>query len=293
MSWMFLSILAALLWSVVNIFDKYIISKLVEKPILPIIVMETIGMITSAAIFTIHGFQSLSLVNILLAIIAGNFYTLMTFFYFHAIKIEELSKVIPLFYLTPLFISIIAAFFLGEIFTPPKYLGVILLVAGAMILSSNKMSLKFNKAFWFMILASFVQAINQVITKYLLNFADFWTVFGYIRIGAFAALTPLIIINLENFKSIYKKRGIKPFCFIIASESLNMLGILSITLAAARGFITLVNALSSLQPLFVLLLTLIISALYSQNLKEEIGGLIIARKIFAILMMFVGVVLIS
>jgi hypothetical protein len=51
-----------------------------------------------------------------------------------------------------------------------------------------------------------------------------------------------------------------------------MLGILSITLAAARGFITLVNALSSLQSFFILLLTLVISAFYSQNLKEEIGG---------------------
>src|SRR3989338_10718894 len=120
MSWIFLSILAALIWSVVNIFDKYIISKLVEKPIVPVIVMGAIGLIASAAIFIFHGFQPLSTINILLAIVAGIFYVLMTFLYFHAIKIEELSKVIPLFYLTPLFILIIAAFFLGEIFIPLK-----------------------------------------------------------------------------------------------------------------------------------------------------------------------------
>lgn len=293
MSWIFLSILAALIWSVVNIFDKYIISKLVEKPIVPVIVMGIIGLIASVAIFIFHGFQPLSVINIVLAIVAGIFYVLMTFLYFHAIKIEELSKVIPLFYLTPLFILIIAAFFLGEIFTPLKYLGIILLVAGAIIISSNKVSLNFGKAFWLMVLASFVMAINQVITKYLLGFADFWTIFGYIRIGAFAALVPTIIMNTESFKSIYKKQGLRPFGFITASESLNMLGVLSITLAATTGFITLVNALSSVQPFFVLLLTVIISIFYSQILKEEVGKSIVVRKVFAIVIMFVGVILIS
>lgn len=293
MSWIYLSILAALIWSVVNIFDKYIISKLVEKPIVPVIVMGTIGLIASAAIFIIRGFQPLSVVNILLAIVAGIFYVLMTFLYFHAIKIEELSKVIPLFYLTPLFILIIAAFFLGEIFTPLKYLGIILLVVGAMLISLTKLSFSFGKAFWLMVLASIVMAINQVITKYLLGFSDFWTIFGYIRIGAFAALVPSIIMNIESFKSIYRKQGLKPFGFITTSESLNMLGVLFITLAAATGFITLVNALSSVQPFFVLLLTVIISIFYSQILKEEIGKSIVTRKVVAIVIMFVGVILIS
>ena len=144
-----------------------------------------------------------------------------------------------------------------------------------------------------MMFASIVLAINQVITKYLLSFADFWTIFGYIRIGAFVALIPSIIMNVESFKNIYKKQGLKPFSFITISESLNMLGVLSITLAAATGFITLVNALSSVQPFFVLLLTVIISIFYSQILKEEIGKSIVARKVVAIVIMFVGVILLS
>jgi len=293
MSWIFLSILAAFIWSVVNIFDKYIVSKLVEKPIVPVIVMGSIGLIVSVAIFLTLGFQPLSVANILLAILAGVFYVLMTFLYFHAIKIEEVSKIIPLFYLTPLFILIFAAFSLGEIFTPIKYLGIILLVIGAMLISSNKLSFRFGKAFWLMVLASVVLAINQIITKYLLSFADFWTIFGYVRIGAFAALVPSIIMNIESLKNIYKKQGLKPFGFITANESLNMLGVLLITLAVATGFTTLVNALSSVQSFFVLLLTVIISVFYSRILKEEIGGLIVVRKVIAIVIMFVGVILIS
>lgn len=293
MSWIFLSILAAFIWSIVNIFDKYIISKLVERPIVPVIILGTIGLIASVAIFITLGFQSLSVINILLAILAGIFWALLNFFYFYALKIEEVSKVVPLFYLAPLFILIIAAFFLGEIFTPLKYLGIILLVFGAILISSNKLSFNFNKAFWFMVFASIAMAINQVITKYLLGFADFWTIFGYIRIGAFVALIPSIIINIESFKNIYKKQGLKPFGFITANESLNIVGVLFLTLALATGFVTLVNALSSIEPFFVLLLTIIISIFYSRILKEEIGRSIIVRKIVAIAIMFVGVILIS
>jgi len=293
MSWIFLSILAALIWSVVNIFDKYILSKLVEKPIVPVIVMGIIGLIASAAIFVTLGFQPLSAVNILLAILAGILYALDTFLYFHAVKIEEISRVIPLFYLMPLFILVIAALFLGEVFTPIKYLGIILLVAGAMFVSSNKLFFNLGKAFWLMVLASLLLAINQVITKYLLGFADFWTIFGYIRIGTFIALVPAVITNIESFKSIYRKQGLRPFGFISVSESLNMLGVLLITLAAAAGSITLVNALSSVQPFFVLIFTIIISIFYSQILKEEIKKSVVVRKVVAILVMFVGVLLIS
>lgn len=293
MSWIFLSVLAALIWAVVNIFDKYIISKLVDRPIVPVIILGAIGLLASAAIFFTSGFQPLSTVNILLAITAGIFYVLAVFFYFHAAKIEEISKVVALFYLTPLFILIIAAFFLGEIFTPIKYLGIVLLVVGAMLVSSNKFSFNFNKAFWLMVLASVLLAINQVITKYLLDSADFWTIFGYIRIGAFIALIPSIIINIKGFKSIYREGGLKPFGLITTSESLNLLAVFLITLAATTGFITLVNALSSVQPFFVLLLTILISIFYPRILKEEIKRSIVIIKVIAIATMFAGVILIS
>ena len=293
MSWIFLSILAAFIWSVVSILDKYIISKLVDRPIVPVIIMGTIGLFSSAAIFFILGFEPLSTANILLAIIAGIFYVLTVFLYFHAAKIEEISKVVPLFYLTPLFILIIAALFLGEIFTPIKYLGIVLLVIGAILVSSSKLSFNFGKAFWLMVFASVVLAVNQVITKYLLGFADFWTIFGYMRIGAFVALIPSIVINIESFKSIYKEKGLKPFGFITASESLTLLALLSITLAAVTGFITLVNALSSVQSFFVLLLTVVISIFYPQILKEEIQRSTVIIKVIAIAIMFTGVILVS
>jgi len=98
MSWILFSILAALIWAIVNIIDKYVLSKLVSRPIIPVIIMGFIGLIASLLVFIFLGFQQLSAGNVLLAFISGSLYVLMTFFYFRAVKIEEVSKVIPLFY---------------------------------------------------------------------------------------------------------------------------------------------------------------------------------------------------
>lgn len=133
--WAIFSILAAICWAIVNIVDKYILTKWVRQPIIPVIILGVVGLIASAIVYFIYGFSYLSYFNILLALVAGIFYILMSIFYFKAVKIEEVSRVSPLFYLSPLFILIFAAIFLGEIFTPLKYLGISLLTVGAILIT--------------------------------------------------------------------------------------------------------------------------------------------------------------
>jgi len=147
--WIFFSILAALCWAIVNIVDKYILTKWVRNPLIPVIILGIIGLIASIIVYFIYGFSYLSYFNIFLAFIAGIFYLLMSIFYFKAVKIEEISRVSPLFYLSPLFILFFAAIFLGEVFTPLKYLGIFLLVFGAILISSRNLSkISLGRAFW-------------------------------------------------------------------------------------------------------------------------------------------------
>jgi len=294
MSWITFSILAALIWSIVNIVDKYVLSKLVNRPIVPLIVLGFVGLVASIFVFGVTGLQELSSFNIFLALVAGVFYALMGFFYFQAVKVEEISKVVPIFYLSPLFILVIAGVTLGEVFTPIKYLGILLLIIGAILISMKSLSsFTFGKAFWLMILSSLSLAFNQVLTKHLLGFADFWTVFAYIRVGAFLALVPAIYLNFSDLKVIYKESGAKVFGIISFNESLNLIGVLFITLAATTGFVTLVNALSSIQPFFVLLFTVLLSIFLPSILKEEISKSTIFLKVISVSMMFAGAVLIS
>jgi len=218
----------------------------------------------------------------------------MNFFYFKAVKIEEISRIIPFFYLSPLFILILASIFLGEIFAPIKYLGIFFLVIGVFLISLKKITkISFGKAFWLMILSSFSLAINQVITKYLLGFADFWTIFSWTRIGTIVALIPVYFVCFPDLLSTVKEHGKKVISIISLNESLNVVGVIFITVAASIGYITLVNFLSSIQALFVLIFAVFLSIFYPKILKEEVGKSTVLLKLIAIILMFVGAILVS
>ena len=293
MSWILFSILSAAVWAIVNTVDKYVLTKLVKKPVVPLMIFGIIGLIASFFVHLFHGFSYLSYFNIALAFVAGILYVIGILFYFKAVKIEEISRVIPLLYLSSLFVSILAAIFLGEIFTPIKYLGIFLLIIGAVSISSkNFIKFGFGKAFWFMVLASLVFSINAVITKYLLNFVDFWTIFSYIRIGAFFALIPTFCFSFKDLILAVWEHGKKTVILISLNEILALFAVILITIAMTKGYITLVNALSSVQPFFVLLIAVILSVFYPKILKEEIGKSAILLKLIAITLMFVGVILI-
>jgi len=293
MSWILLSVSAALIWAIVNIIDKYIITKWLKTPIIPIMVQGIIGIITSIAVYLIFGFSGLSYTHIFLAGISGVFIILNLYFYLKAAKLEEISRVAPLFYINSLFVLIMALIFLDETFTPLKYSGIFLLVAGTMLISMKK-SIKpdFGKAFKYIMLAALASAIYAIITKYLLNFADFWTIFSYARIGTAIILIPVFYYKHSEIASAMKKLNVKSIGVISANEILNLSGILLITIAFVTGPVTLVKVLSSIYPFFVFALAIIISIFYPKILKEKIEIKTLLLKLFAIILMFAGLVII-
>ena len=293
MSWILFSILAAFIWAIVNTVDKYVLTKWVRKPIIPVMIMGIIGLIAAFIIFLINGFSYLSPGHIGFGLLAGIFYIVANIFYFRAAKIEEISRVAPLFHLAPLFLLILAAIFLGEIFTPLKYLGIFLLVIGAVLISSRSIKIKLGKAFWLMIASTMFFSFDLVITKYLLGFTDFWTIFAYIRIGAGLGLIPIFCLYFGEFKNLIAEHGKKVVGVISANETLNVCGALSATIAAALGFVTLVESLASLQSLFLLIIAVFLSIFYPKILKEEIEKSTVLIKLIAIILMLIGATLIA
>lgn len=293
MSWVTFSILAALCWAIVNIVDKYVLSNWIKKPIAAVIIYIFVSLLTSLLIFIFRGFSELSHFNIFLAFVGGVLAVLMAVFYFKAVKIEEISRVIPLYLLSPLFVMLFAAIFLNEVLTPLKYLGVVMIVLGAILISSrNFFKISFGKAFWFIMLSVLSISIYNVLLKYLLNFADFWTIYGYSKIGTVFPLIPILYFYLPDLLSTIKQHGKKVVIVFSLNESLTEVGGLLCTIAIAIGYVTLVKALSSIQSLFVFLFTIILTIFYPKILKEEIKKSIIFVKLAAIIIMFIGVILI-
>ncbi|OGY92167.1 MAG: hypothetical protein A3H70_04800 [Candidatus Komeilibacteria bacterium RIFCSPLOWO2_02_FULL_48_11] len=295
MSWIIFSILAALIWATSNAVDKFVLTKWSKRPTMPMTVQWSIGVIVSIFIYFWRGFSLLPESQVLiLSVTVGTLEVLAGIFYFKAVKIEEISRIATLFNLAPLFVAVLAMLFLGEIFTASTYAGIFLVIVGAVIVSAKKpIRLTFSKAFLFMTLASLFFALDAVIMKYMLHTLDFWTAFSYTRLGAVFAMVPLMAMNTLHLHRAVRKYGKKVLGVIALNESLNVVGIILSTVATAIGYVTLVHALTSIQPLFVLMFAIIGSIFYPKLLKEEIGASTLAKKLAGIILMIAGVILIT
>lgn len=295
MLWAAYSLLAALLWATASTIDKYVLSKWVKNPIVSAMIFGIIGLIASVLIYFVRGYSEMSPLNIFWSFIGGLAYVLGTIFYFEAVKLEEISRISALAYISQLFVTVFAAVFLAELFTPKIYLGIILILVGAVLISSKDIArIRPGKAFWLMIASSALIAAVAIITKYLLQFADFWTVFSYTRgIGTFAALIPVFYFKYPVLAALAKEHGAKAFGAISLSGFLTMGGSFVITIAASTGPVTLVNAISLTRPFFVLLFATLLSVFFPKIIREDLGKPALLLKVAAVIIMFIGAIMVA
>ncbi|MFH1285575.1 MAG: EamA family transporter [Candidatus Micrarchaeota archaeon] len=291
--WIIFSLLATLCWSISNVFEKYVLTKWVRNPLVITLVLGIVGLLAALGIIAFHGVVWLPFAFAALAIAAGVFGILGALFYFTAVKEEEISRVVPLAYLTPILIVLPAAFFLGEVFTLATYAGIFLLTMGAVLVSQKDVSKPhLGKAFWLMILSNATFAVDNLLCKYLLGYADVWSIWVYVRIGSALALIPVVYFHGNELVEIAREHGKKSLALIFANESISILGGFLFTIATAMGYVTLVSALGSLQPFVVLLFTLVLSRLAPEVLSEKTDKSTVLLKLAAIVMIFIGAMLI-
>ncbi|MDE1856422.1 MAG: EamA family transporter, partial [Candidatus Micrarchaeota archaeon] len=121
--WEEFAILAAAIWAISNIMDKYTLTKLVKAATINEISLFVIVFI-AVLLGIFNGFAALSIVNFALALFAGLLEALAIFFYFYAAKFDEISRIAPVFAMDTLFVAVIAVFTLREVFSLPIYVGI-------------------------------------------------------------------------------------------------------------------------------------------------------------------------
>lgn len=292
-SWILLALLSGFLMAAVNVLDRYVLTRLVKTALAPLVVLGFIGLGPALLILAAKGRLGLNGARLLLAVGAGLIFLAMAYFYFRAAQVEEISRVVPLFYLSPALVAILARVLLDESLPGRKYVGLALLVVGTMLISSRwPPGLRRGPAFGFMLLAAAALAAYTLATKAALKFADYWTVFAVARLGMFLGIIPTFCRHRRKLQAeIAGRRGRKMVGLMAGNEALAMAGSFFFTLAASRGPISLVNALSSTQPFFVLSITLVLAHLRPGLLGEETNRWAIIIKIGAILVMFAGLFL--
>ena len=292
MEWFIFALLAPMLWGILNVIDRYFLTKLIKNPVsyqILCLLSDTLVIIPIFVFTKISFAFPWFILSILLSVIIS----LIFIYYNKALMIEETSRVVILFYLNPLFALILAYVFLGETLNLGKYIGILFLVLSAILISykKSKGKFKFSAALGYVLIISISWAASNVFTKYVFNFIDYFsflfaTVVGYFICGLILLCIPKF--RKDFFNDMHKANKKKVFSWRIFSVILYYIALISFYIAISKESISLVSAIPSLQPLFVLIYTIILSFFIPKVLKEEISKTIILIKILSIILIFIG-----
>ncbi|MFH1240434.1 MAG: DMT family transporter [Candidatus Diapherotrites archaeon] len=290
MLWLYLVILATVIWAAVNIVDKYVVSNRIK----PINYMLISGIVSFSVAVLLQIYLNLNFPDfeiILIALILAVLNVSGTLLYLKALQKEEVSKAMLVFQINPIFVLILAYLFLSEILTLQQYIGFFVVFAGVFLISFRKtISSLFEKELILMIIASLVFAIYDVIIKFTLSFTDFITLFVWLKMFYFLIILIILLPQMKETLSMFKQnKKIIPVSFI--AESASASAYLIFFFALALGSVTLISLIYSVQPAFVFLFALIISIFRPDILKEELEKKHLLRKLISLVLIFAGAIL--
>jgi drug/metabolite transporter (DMT)-like permease len=193
--------------------------------------------------------------------------------YYKALKLDDVSRVAPLFQFIPVFTLILSTIFLKETLSLRQTVGLILVVAAGLLLSAEKIEGKFfrpRKAMWLMILSSFMYSCVLILFRFVVREAGYWTTLSWQYMGiGIGAIFLLFLARIRN--SIKSQAG--------QLKS-------SLPLISANNGIAIVADMSGSYAISLVSVPLV------NIIKEDIRKSTIIQKVASIFVIFVGLFLV-
>ncbi len=294
MSWLLIAIWGPLLWALSNHIDKYLITRFGEG-------IGIKGLITFSALLSIFtvliayiadsDIFSIAFPYRFVLMLSGILYTLAILLYLYALSEDEASIVTPTFQLIPVFAFFLGYIFLGEMMTGKQMLGGLIVIIGAILISTNLKTFKFRKkVFWMMIFSSLAFATYQVLFK-VGGGETFWNAVFWQSIGIF--ISSLVLFAIPSFRkeflAIFKKDSLAICGFSALVELTTVGGNLLVSKAVLLApVVALVLMVESFQPIFVFILGILITIFIPRFGKEDLSRNMITQKLCAIGIILAG-----
>ena len=293
--WLYFALLSSLLISGVNVTDKILISDYKIPPLVYVLVISATSLMP-LVILPFVTLAPLSLGVFIFIVVVGFVRIYYTLPYFKALSVEEVSRVIPLLQLTPVFVLILSSLLLRETLKPEDYVAFGLLVLGGTLFAIRLgKGIRISVAFYLMIISSFLLAVYSVALKYLFSTQDFYTVFIWVQIAGFLAFFQLLSYSplRGSLHATYKTTNRKIGVILVAEQAVACVSVFAYSYAIAHGPITLVSSVSATQPLFVLVFASLLSYRFPRVLREELTRMDLALKGLGLVAILSGTYLIQ
>ncbi len=295
MSWIFFAFAAGILWTIVNIIDKYIIGHEYHDAVVATVVKSLIAFIIFSAASFFSGMDlELPLASITIAMISGAALSIAILFYYKSLQTGDISTVTPIFATTPLFVLLIGSIFLGERFHFSAYVGVISIAIGAAIMGMERKDhhFKLNAAVLLAVGVAFFSSIRTVLIKGPADEFTIWPLLFWIGLGSAIASLPLLVIHYPRIESFHERLARKGIKHLLVGDVLDALGTLCLFIAIGLGPVSLVSAIVHAKAFIIFLVALIGSAFFPSLITEPLSRQVLAKKALGTLVIVFGVLMI-
>lgn len=297
MSWVNAAILSAAILGIVNIIDSHLISKRMPSLQAFFLPAGIIHLIYSWILFTLFPLpEGTTLLPLLAAVASGIFRTAAAVIMLHVMRREEVSRVIPVAYTYPIFVAIMAVPLLGESLYYLEWLAIIIVVAGAVMISAKQSpsgaTTWLSQPFLLLLGSSLLFAASDIASKYALTYISFWnmawvTTFCLSGIFLLLSIRPHILRQLSNMKQRNSAIGLLAF-----NETLALGGVALSFWAIERGAVSLVSTIIGSRPIFVVIFAIVLSRVSPMFLEWQPGKRMLALRLIATAMIVSGITII-
>jgi len=294
LEWFFLTIFSAIAYSALDITEKHLISKRIPSALMLAIFISVFYPI-NLAIIPVFFEIDLSFLPSVASFAIGSGMGIAYLLFMKSLRVEEVSKVVTLNYTYPLFIAPIAFVFLNEDLNFSSYAGIVLLVASTFLISYKRIgrSTFYSPALLLMTILNIVIAVENVLAKYLFSFTNFWSFIFWLTAGLITVRLSLLLV--PRFRRDFAKIGFdrKLVGFGVAIAGLFLVANLLYYGAVSLQLVSLVGALSAIQPMFILAMALAISYMRPRFVYEELSRKATLTKTIAVILVLVGTYLLT
>jgi len=291
MLWIILTLTAAILWAIMNIIDKHVITDELKDPI----VTTMISTLMAGAIFLLFGLltglQQISLLTKVLALVGGLLNGAALYFYYRALSRGEVSRVSPIISVRVIIVMIAAFFIFGEVLTLNNYLGAALILIGVSLVSIkfSKKKISVGIALLLMLIATAGFASRDILFKVATQGSSLLTILLWVGIGNLIFSSSMFLFHHPYIR----KRWASGVKHVFLSGSFGGIGLLCFISAISLASVSLVNALVSIYTMFVFIIATTLSHFNSKIIREKLDSKTITMKTAGIILTIVGAIIVA
>ncbi len=291
MSWIIFAVISSLGYSIGPLLDRFTLSKKIKSVVTYLFYVNAIFFIAALFIIIIFTPRLPNIKEIIL--IAGLiiFDLFGSLLYYKTVSKEEASRVIPLYYSYPILIALFAAFFLGESITTAKIIAIILAVIGAVLISykpGEKKKFVHYSIIGMVFISTIIFSLSDVYLKYLTDEISLLNIFVWQHLIFFPITFILFIIfgrKKDKISNLRKKDLLIP---VIAIGVIEVTAYLFGITAVSKTMITNVGVVSTIEPMFIFIWTLLLSIFIPRLIKERFDKKNLLTKLAATILIICG-----